>query len=299
MVSTQAAGGKRRSRAPALVAGAWSVDWSGSLCILSRMQTFTDLYRYRFILANLVAKNLKVLYRNMALGFLWSILNPLVMLGVLSLVFIGFMRAEPTFPAMFFVGLVPFNFFSYCANSCTVSIVNNVSLVKKVAFPRQIIPVSVIATHLIDFAAQAALLVLLLFIIPPPGRVFGWQLLWLAPIFAVHLALCVGFGFLVAALNVRYRDVQYIVGSLLTVLFWASPILYEPWETLAGWPVAIRIAYYLNPMAGIVQAYRAVLYHGMSPEPVIFAASFLVTLLIGVAGVRTFWLQEKSFADLI
>ena len=200
------------------------------------------------------AKNLKVLYRNMALGFLWSVLNPLVMVAVLSLVFIGFMKADPSFPAMVFVGLVPFNFFSYCANSCTVSIVNNASLVKKVAFPRQIIPVSAIATHVIDFAAQAGLLALLLALFPTPGRILGWQLLWLGPVFAVHLGLCVGFGFLVAALNVRFRDVQYIVGSLLTVLFWASPILYEPWETLAQWPAAIRFAYTLNPTAGSVQA---------------------------------------------
>jgi len=264
------------------------------------LQTFTDIYRYRFVLANLVGKDLKAMYRNMALGFLWSLLNPLVLVVVLSLVWTIFMGAGRDFPSLVLVALIPWNFFSYCLTGCSGAIRNNVSLIKKVSFPRQILPVSIILTHLVHFAIQSLLIVLVLVLFPPPGKVLGLQLLWLPVLVALEIGLVVGSGLLVAGLNVLYRDVQYITDSLLTILFWASPVLWSagPESGLADWGW-LRYAYFLNPLAGILEGFRDVLYFGRPPAGGPLLAALAVTLCIGYLGVRSFWRHEREFADLI
>lgn len=269
------------------------------------MQTFTDLYRWRFVLSNLVSKNVKVMYRNMALGFLWSLLQPLVMVVTLSLVWRFFMGDDGSFAAKVVVVLIPYNFFAYCLTGCASSIHGNVSLVKKLAFPRQILPVSVILTHLIHFAIQSILIVLVLMIFPHGGDILNLNLLWLLPVFLLQLGLVTGIGFLVAGLNVLYRDVQYIAESSLRVLFWVCPILYETDLTADGMTSKLAEthwlyhAYFLNPMSGILEAYRSVLYYGRSPDPVTLGMSLIITVLIGYFGVKTFWKHEREFSDLI
>ena len=206
---------------------------------------------------------------------------------------------------MVIVGLIPYNFVSYCLTGCAASIHGNASLVKKIGFPRQILPVSVILTHLIHFAIQSTLVVAVLAIFPHPGATIGFQLVWLVPIFIVQLGLCVGAGLLVAGLNVIYRDVQYIIESLLTVLFWFSPILYVPRERLIPSDLALPqhetlyFLYYLNPLSGILSAYRSVLYFGKAPDAMTFPMAIGGTLVIGVFGVWIFWRHEREFADLI
>jgi homopolymeric O-antigen transport system permease protein len=269
------------------------------------VQTFTDLYKFRFVLTSLVSKNLKVMYRNMALGLLWSLLNPLVMIVTLSLVWAVIFKQRESFTAMVIVVLVPYNFFVYCLTGCASSIPGNASLVKKIGFPRQILPISIIVTHLIHFAIQFTLVVGVLAFFSHPGTTIGFQLLWLVPIFIVQLGLCVGGGLLVAGLNVLYRDVQYIIESLLTVLFWLCPIIYEPrvgllpLEPGAEQHETLYFLYYLNPLSGILSAYRSVLYHGRPPDADTFAMAIGITIVIGILGVWTFWRHEKEFADLI
>ena len=277
------------------------------------MQTFTDLYRYRFVLNTLISKNLKVLYRNMSLGLLWSLLNPLVMVVTLSLVWtFMFPSADETITAKIIVALIPYNFCVYCLTGCASSIHGNAALVKKVGFPRQILPISIILTHLIHFAIQSTLIVGVLALFPHPGATIGWQLVWLIPIFIVQLGLCIGAGLLVAGLNVLYRDVQYIIESLLTVLFWVCPILYVPRIALLPEPFLkdgvlvvpeqyslIYDLYYVNPLSGILSAYRSVLYFGEAPDSFTFAMATGITIVIGILGVWTFWRHEREFADLI
>lgn len=262
------------------------------------MQTFTDIVRHRFILENLVAKNLKALYRNMALGFFWSILNPLVMVVVLTIVQLRFFGASSDYPSLLMVGLIPYNFFAYCLSGSASSIISNASLVKKVKFPRQILPVSVIVTSSVHFAIQALLIVATLILFRPPQPILGAQLLWLPIVLGLNLALVMGLALLVSALNVVYRDVQYIVDSALTVLFWMSPVVYDA-SNLAAGPAWQYWAYFANPLAGILAAYRSVLYHGSSPDLVALGMAAAVTLVVGVFGVRSFWIHERNFADLI
>ncbi len=266
------------------------------------MQTLTDLYKYRFILTNLVSKDLKAMYRNMALGFLWSLLNPLVLVVVLSVVWTVFYPSGPgvSFAALVIVALIPYNFFTYCLTGCTGSIRNNVSLVKKIAFPRQILPFSVILTNLIHFAIQASLIVAVLIILPSPHPTLTWQLLWLPLLVALELGLCTGLGLLVAGLSVVYRDVQYIVDSTLTVLFWVCPILYSAGaeSSLSGSPWIYRI-FFLNPLSGILEGFRSVLYFGRAPDAYPLIVACVMTLVVGYIGVKSFWRHEREFADLL
>ena len=268
------------------------------------MQTFTDVMRHRFILSNLVAKEFKALYRSMALGFLWSLLQPLVLVTVLCTVWLLFFGAGAGFASFVLVALIPYNFFTYCFSGCTGCILNNSSLVKKVKFPRQILPIAVISTHAIHFAIQSTLIVAVLVLLPPPVNIVGPQLLWLPVIVAVQMGLVLGVGMMVAALNVVYRDVQYVVDSVMVVLFWLSPILYDAHQTLVvdglqQVPSWLGYLYYLNPLAGILEAYRAVLYFGRAPDFATFGMAVFVTLMFGYFGVKWFWVHEKEFADLI
>jgi lipopolysaccharide transport system permease protein len=267
------------------------------------VQTFTDLYKFRFLLTSLVSKNLKVMYRSMSLGLLWSLLNPLVTIITLSLVWTYMFPSKDTFTAMVIVALVPYNFTVYCLTGCVNSISGNAALVTKVGFPRQLLPISIIATHLIHFAIQSTLVIGVLTFFPHPGTTIGLHLAWLIPICCVQLCLCVGVGLLVAGLNVVYRDVQYLIESLLTVMFWACPIIYEPTALLLN-PErtpheTLYTLYYLNPLSGILSAYRKVLYYGEAPNATTFAMAIAGTLVIGIIGVWTFWKHEKDFADLI
>jgi lipopolysaccharide transport system permease protein len=278
------------------------------------MQTFTDVIKHRFILENLVGKSLKTLYRSMALGFFWSLLNPLIMVSVVTFVQLWFFHGTWTWPTFFLVALIPYNFSAYCLSGCASSIINNASLVTKVRFPRQILPISVVITNLVHFAIQSSLIVVALLLfgqetaadamrdgLPPPGHVLGPNLLWVPVILTIHVGLSVGLGLLVSGLNVIYRDVQYIVESVLTVAFWLCPLLYDAGPKLLahgerGW---LYWLYFANPLSGIIDSYRRVLYHGQAPDVVVLAVATAITLAVGALGVRSFWKHEHAFADWI
>lgn len=269
------------------------------------MQTLLDLYRFRFILQNLVSKNLKVQYRNMALGFLWSVVNPLVLVTVLTTVWVVIWDNPFSVAASILVTLVPYNLFVVCLSGCTGAIRENVNLVKKVAFPRQILPVSVVLTHVIQFPLPFALVVLGLLVIPKNHPTLTGNLVWLGPIFVLQIGLSFGVGFLVSALHTKYRDMQYIVESFLVVLFWTSPILYDASLELgtkiaAGeLPEWVWWAYHANPVSGLLDSYRNILFYGRPPDWTVLAMTLVGTLIIGAVGVRAFWVHEKEFADLI
>lgn len=266
------------------------------------MQTFRDAFDYRDVLMALTAKELKAQYRNMALGFLWALLNPMVMIVVLSFALVVFMGNDMDMPARIVVALIPYNFFTYCVSSCTSSVTGNSSLVKRIYFPRQILPFSVILTSFVHFGVQSILVGLVLALFPHAGNVLTLNLLWVVPVLLVHVGLCVGFGMLVAALNVVFRDTRYLVESLLTVLFWLSPVIYDArWylQIDSGNLTWLQRAYFLNPMAGILDSYRAVLFYGIAPDTFVFGSAVLLTTFLGVLGMLTFWRHERQFADLI
>jgi ABC-2 type transport system permease protein len=269
-----------------------------------------ELWSYREILLNLVRKELKVKYTASVLGAVWSLLNPVVYLGVFSFVVVVLDVRIPDFPVFLLSGLLVWNFFANALQGGARAVIDNANIVKKVAFPREILPLSSIGVALFDLALQSA--VLLAFILVS-GHGFALGELWLYP-----LALLALFTFTTAAtlwasaLNVRYRDVGHLIGIGLLVWFWLTPIVYQGalvQRELEGSSIVGLDAwslYLLNPLATVVLAVQRALYgaaEGVLPaEPVGWHAAALGILLLVSVGLllvawRSFFHRSGDFAE--
>ena len=259
---------------------------------------FADIWSYRFALHNLILTDFRIRYRNMSLGIVWSILNPLIMLGVLVIVFsyIHPQRQQYHFPIFLLLGLIGFNFFSLCVTAATSCIVMNYSLVKKVIFPRQILPAAAVLSQVIHLLIQLALLAffILLFRVP-----LAWTALWIIPIYLVELVYISGFSLIAAAANVYYRDAQYLVQSLMTVLFWFTPIFYSLATVKTNLPRPLYLAYLLNPIAGCIEASRNAILGRTVPDVEALGIAAIVAVVVFIAGVRFFLRVERNFADKV
>ena len=264
----------------------------------SLSQTLRDLVRRRYALWNLVLKDFRIRYRNMSLGVLWSLLNPLVMLGVLSFVmqFAAPQGGQRYFPVFILLGLVSFNFVSLSVSTGNVSLLENASLLRKVPFPRILLPISVVLSQVIHSAIQ----VLLVLAFAVAWRVpASPHLLWLPLIFAIEFAFVVGLVCLCSSLNVYFRDMRYLVESGLTVYFWFSPVFY-PLDAVRGHlPHAVFQLYALNPLAGCIDAARDVVLEQHAPDLALLGLAAAVALVVLLVGFHVFARREGEFADYV
>ena len=240
---------------------------------------------YWSALQNLVLKDFRVRYRNMSLGILWSLINPLVMMGVLVFVFTVVYpnRGTQHFPVFILIGLLSFNHFSLCLNSMTTSLIENSQILKKTNFPRILLPLSVLLSQTLHALIQFALLLIFLVIFKVPWSIHA---LWYPLAFVVQFVFTLGVGLLCATLCVLFRDTLYLVQSILTVLFWFSPVFYALSVVKEKLPHGLYLAYLLNPLAGIIDAGRCALLTHQPPDAVAFGsalASSLVFLAVGWA----------------
>src|SRR5215210_3583709 len=255
-----------------------------------------ELWEHRELLYFLVWRDVKVRYKQTFLGAAWAILQPVATMVVFSL-FFGRLAGVPSdgvpYPVFSLAGLVPWTFFSTGLVQSANSLVGSQNLLTKVYFPRLAIPIAAVLAGVVDFAIAFLVLLGLMLsygIAPPAARV-----LWLAPLLLLAFATALGVGLWLSALNVRYRDVRYILPFLVQLWLFATPIAYpssllsEPWRTLYG----------LNPMAGVVEGFRwALLGTDTAPGPIL-AVSSLVAVLILVTGAFYFRRMEKTFADVV
>ena len=223
----------------------WQTGWSGS---------------YLFLLRNFVAKDFRVRYRNMSLGVFWSLLNPLVMMGVMWFVFTKIFSNNDIahFPAFVLCGMVPFNFFTLAWVTGTTSILDNTSLIKRVAVPRAVIPISTVLGNVVHLLIQIALLLIVVLISGISPNAY-W--IWLLPVWGFFILFVCGLSLIFAALNVYIRDIRYVVESINVVLFWLVPIIY-PFKQI---PPQYREIYLYNPVAAMVLACRSILLDGTAP----------------------------------
>jgi ABC-type polysaccharide/polyol phosphate export permease len=232
----------------------------------------------------------------MALGLLWSIINPLVMLVVLTFIFtyVYPSQSQRVFPVFVLLGLVVFNLFSRTVITATVSVQENASLIKKVAFPRQLIPFSVIVSQMLDGIVMVVLLMafVLFFRVPVTPH-----FLWLAPVYAVEFVFIVGVSLITSSLNVYFRDMRYLVESAMTILFWLTPVFY-PLELIRKnlSPLVYHI-YLLNPLAGCVDASRRAVLEATAPDAMVFGVAAGVTAVTAVSGLLLFNVLQRRFAD--
>ena len=255
-----------------------------------------ELWAYRDLLFNLVRRDLAVRYRRSALGFFWSLLNPLLMMLVFTVVFVvvkpGSVRSYPLFVL---AGLLPWNFLAASLSGAVRSVTANANLIDKVYFPRELLPLSVVLSNLVNFLLSLVVFIPLAYLL---GAQFSVWTLALPIVIAIQTVLIAGLALILATLNVFYRDTEQVIEVGLTAWFFLTPIFYEL-ELLPNRVLGIdvwRFVYTLNPMATLVTDYRYVLlYH----YPVI--RHTLIPLVLGIAlflgGWALFRRAAPSFAE--
>jgi len=245
---------------------------------------------YLFLIRNLVEKDFKVRYRNMSLGVLWSLLNPLIMMGLLTFIFTKiFNQADGRgFALSVLCALVPLNFFTLSWLTGTTSILDNALLIKRVPVPRQVFPIASVLSNCLHLMIQIALLLALILIF---GRGLNIHWLWLPLIWGLEIVFVVGLALVSSALNVYVRDTRYVVESTNTILFWLVPVFYS----FAAIPAQFRGVYQINPVAALVLMMRNVLLEGRAPLGSTLARLAVVSALMFGLGWFTFRKLKDGF----
>jgi len=265
------------------------------------IRRIAELYTFRELTRNLVIRDLKIRYKNSVLGVLWSLLNPLLMTLVFTVVFTLMIPSNiPSYPVFFMCGFLPWSFMSAAIMEATGSIVNNSNLIKKVYFPREILPISGVLANLVNFLL--ALLVLFGMLL-----VFGIKLtpavLMLPLIILAQVAFVTGVALFLSAANVFYRDTEHILQVVMQAWFFLTPVFYpitilpESQEIL-GITVDIQLwARRLNPMASLIASYRDVLYRGAPTGLDFFLRTAAECLIVLVIGFLVFWRVSPVFGE--
>jgi ABC-type polysaccharide/polyol phosphate export permease len=250
-------------------------------------------FRYGALVRNLVLKDLKLKYRGSALGVAWSLLNPILLLSVYTVAFKYIVRIQTEHYAYFLlVGLLPWTFFATAAQASTAAITGNGHLIRKVYFPRQILPM---ATVLFSFAQfLLALTVFLPLLILLSGAPVRWAPMAALPLLlAVHLAFTIGLAFALSSLTVFFRDIAHFTEVGILLLFWVTPIIY-PVNMV---PPALRSLFLASPPAAFAVAYQDLLFWGRMPDGLVIATILGWSLLAVVAGHAIFKRLSPRFAE--
>jgi ABC-type polysaccharide/polyol phosphate export permease len=268
---------------------------------VSMMGHIRELWQYRELTWSLVVRDLKGRYKSSVLGFVWSLLNPLGMMLVFTIVFTVMMPSQiERFPIFLLCGLLPWNYFTGGVMMSTNSIVGNAGLVKKVYFPREVLPISTVLSTLVNFLLS--LVVLFAVLIVMRARFSSW--LWLLPaVIIVQTCFVLGMAFVLSALNVFYLDTIMIMDVLLLAWFFLTPVVYSidilpNSYHLAGITVDIRRwMYILNPMASLIAAYRDLLYWGYRTNLDFFLRTAVTAFAVMVGGYWFFLRHSGRFGE--
>ncbi|MBI5585439.1 MAG: ABC transporter permease [Deltaproteobacteria bacterium] len=254
---------------------------------------FQELYRYRGLVSSLVLRELKARYRGSVLGFLWTFLNPLMLLAVYALVFSVYFRIQMEHYAGFmFTGLLPWIWFSSSLLEGTTAIASGGSLITKVLFPGQILPLVKVGANLLNYLLS---LPVLLIFLTAMGLSPGSALVWLPLVVAVHLIFIAGLSLALATLNVFLRDIQHILSNLVTLWFFLTPILYP----LAQVPQAFRRWVLLNPATLITLSYQDIFFYRRSPDLLYLGTFFILALVVLGLGITLFEHYKETLAEKI
>lgn len=250
-----------------------------------------ELVHYRELIVNLTIRELKARYKNSVLGFFWSLLNPLGMMLVFTVVFTVLMPNNQirNFPVFLLCGLLPWNFFSAGVMTGTNSIVSNSNLVKKVYFPRTVLPIASVLANLVNFLLALIVLFALLFAF----KIRLSPYVWLLPVvILIQTCFVAGMALVLSTLNVFYRDTLMIMDVVMLAWFFLTPVFYpieilpRSYEFLGLTLNVHRLAYILNPMASLISTYRDLLYWGYRTDLDFFLRTTLTALIVLAFG---FW----------
>lgn len=252
-----------------------------------------EIFKFKNLVYNLVSRDLKVKYKGSILGFFWSLLNPLIMLVVYTVAFKYIIRIRvENFPLFFLCGFLPWTFLSLSLSMAVSSIKDNANLVKKVYFPREILPLSIVLSNLVQFLLTFVILIpaLLLFKIK-----LGFPLLFLPLIILFQLAFTLGLAFILAALNVFFSDVRHLLEIFLQIWFWLTPIIYP----VSFVPERFQSLYRLNPAVLFVESYRNALLYNEGLSLLNLLSLFFLGIVSLLLGQLIFSSYNRKFAEEI
>jgi lipopolysaccharide transport system permease protein len=249
--------------------------------------------QYRWLIVELVKREVKLRYRGTWLGFLWSMLNPLIMTGVYTLVFSLYLRIDiPKYPAFLVCALLPWNWFSEAISSGTDCLVGRPGFVRDAIFPSEVLPITSVATAMMNYVFSLPVLLIMLLAFKVT---LGWSLLALPVIMAVQFLFSLGLTFFLGTFNVFFRDLRYIVQLALMALFFMTPIFYD-FSTV---PERFRLLLKLNPMTHVITGYRQVFFYDGWPFWDNIGYVFILSMILIVLGSWAFERRRESFAEYL
>lgn len=255
------------------------------------MQIFKNLYNYRELLKSNVKKEIRGKYKGSFLGVLWSFLNPLLMVMVYAIIFPYIMRTQtPHFLQFLICGVIPWVFFTTVITQGIITIRTNADIIKKVYFPREILPISVALSALVNFLISCVIIVIFCLF----GHLgISWHLLLLPVIAILQFLFSLGLIFALGAINIYIKDLEYIVAFCVNMLFYATPILY-PSDLF---PESFRWIINLNPMVHIINSYRDIFMYHQMPQLSSFIYMTFCAFFFVIGGLLVFRKLEKGFAE--
>lgn len=255
----------------------------------------SDVWVYRDLLVTLAERDIKVRYKQTALGVIWVVLQPLIGAAIFTFVFgrVARMSSDGVPYMVFsFAGLLGWNAFNSTLTRASASVVDNSRMVSKIYFPRLILPLSTIGSASIDFAVSGVVMIVMMFIYHVHA---GWPLL-LMPVFLLLLFMAaIGVGLYTSALMVSYRDLQYALPPFMQFLLYASPVAYAA----SSVPASLRSIYYLNPLAALLEGFRWSILGTGQPQASALVYSVAVVIVVFLIGLFSFKRMERKFADVI
>jgi lipopolysaccharide transport system permease protein len=256
---------------------------------------FTELWAYRELLYFLLWRDIKIRYKQTVIGVAWSVLQPLAAMLIFTLIF-GLLARIPSdglpYTVFAYAGLLPWTYFAQAVTTSSQSLIGDAALVRKVYFPRLIVPMASVARPVVDFSPS---MVILLAMMAWHGIAPTWRLAVFPAFLLLAVATALAVGLWLSALNVRYRDVGYAIPFLVQCWMFASPVVYPASVVPERW----RLLYHLNPMAGVIEGFRWSLLGADLPRLDLLAASTGMVLLLLAGGLIFFRRLEPSFADVI
>ena len=257
------------------------------------VDNMASLYRRRELISTLVAKELKARYRGSLLGMVWTFLNPLLLLLVYSLVFSVYMRVQMENYALFvFTGLLPWIWFTSSLSDGATAVVSSGSLITKSMFPAEVLPMVKILSNLMNYIFSLPLLFIFMAAYGVPLHL---SILWLPVVMAAQLVMTLGMVYFLSALNVRFRDTQHVLGNLLTLWFFLTPVLYS----IKNAPEDYRHLLFLNPMTVLAVSYQDIFIYGKAPNITYLLALGLTGVVVTLIGFRQFEIGKDMFAEEI
>ena len=260
----------------------FAMDWSA-------------LWEYRELLYILVWRDIKIRYKQTAIGVAWVVLQPLITMLIFAAIF-GYMAKLPSdgvwYPVFSLTALLPWTYFAQAIIRSGESVVGNAGLVSKIFFPRVLLPLALIVAPLLDLVLSLPMLFGLLFY---AGIPLTWKVCTLPAFILLAMLTAMGLSLFTSAMNVKYRDVRHAIPFVIQIWMFASPIVYPVSLVPEQW----RWLYGLNPMAGVIEGFRWALLGRSAPDPVVMAESVVVLFVVLIAGLVYFKQVERQFADVI